>query len=54
MPRGYAGNAEGSDQTIPGVKISCGQYPFMNVLIEDCCDYIGNQGIKTFPNQLFD
>lgn len=51
---GIYGSGEDSDGSITGVKISCGQFSLVNILIEDCCNYIAFGDSKAFPNQLFE
>lgn len=43
-------SGEGSNGTITGVKISCGYYLLVNVLITDHSHCIEGRGIKPFPN----
>lgn len=52
--KGSPVSGEGNNGTITGVKIFCGQYLLVNVLIADHSDCIEGRGIKPFPNQLVD
>ena len=51
---GIQGSCEGSNGTVAWIKISCGQYLLVNVLIVNRSDCFAGGGSKHFPHPLFD